>query len=176
MNVSTAHKIQKKEKPNDVFYTPIDLVKTHLEIIKPYVKEKDLILDPFFGSGNYFNLFKEYFTKSNTYDFTEIELKKDFFKYNKEVNIIISNPPYSCINEVLEHSVKLKPRIISYLIGIINLTPKRIEYMNNKGYILKNLYITKVYKWFSTTAICTFILKTEDDEKNCISYDRVIYK
>ena len=171
MNISTSHKIQKKEKPNDVFYTPINLVKKHLEIIKPFVKDKDIIFDPFYGEGAYHNLFKDYF-KDNTFDYTEIELKKDFFKYDKNVDVIVSNPPYSCINEVLEHSIKLKPRVISYLIGIINLTPKRIEYMNNNGYKLVNIYITKVYKWFSMTSIVTFIKK---DGENCIDYDRIIY-
>lgn len=173
MKSSINHKIKNKEKPNDIFYTPINLVKKHLEIITPYIKEKDIILDPFYGSGNYYNLFKDYFKKNNIFEFTEIEMKKDFFKYDKEVDVIISNPPYSCINEVLEHSVKLKPRIISYLIGLINMTPKRIEYMNKNGYILKNIYITKVYKWFGFTGILTFI---KENGENCINYDRVIYK
>lgn len=172
MNISTAHKIQKKEKPNDVFYTPLSLVKKHLEIVKKYVKEKDIIFDPFFGDGAYYNLFKDYF-KDNTFDYTEIEMKKDFFKYDKNVDIIVSNPPYSCIDEVLEQSVKLNPRVISYLIGVINLTPKRIEYMNKKGYVLKNYFFTKVYKWFSMSCLCTFV---KEDGLNCIDYDRVVHK
>ena len=63
-------------KYNDVFYTPINLVKKHLEIIKPFVKDKDIIFDPFYGEGAYHNLFKDYF-KDNTFDYTEIQLKKD---------------------------------------------------------------------------------------------------
>ena len=171
MNKSS-EKIVKKEKPNDIFYTPIKLVKKHLEIVKPYVKPKDKILDPFYGSGRYYNLFEEYF-KDNTFDYTEIELKKDFFEYKKDVDIIVSNPPYSCIDKVLEHSVKLNPKVISYLIGINNLTPKRIQYMNDKGYILKNLYLTKVYKWFGMTSIVTFV---KEKGENCITFDRVVYR
>lgn len=171
MKSSVGHKIKNKDKPNDVFYTPLNLVKKHLEIIKPFVKDKDIILDPFYGDGAYHNLFKDYF-KDNTFDFTEIELKKDFFKYDKNVDIIVSNPPYSCINEVLEHSIKLKPRIISYLIGIHNLTPKRIEYMNNNGYKIVNVHMIKVYKWFGMSLIVTF----SKDGENCINYDRIIYK
>jgi len=173
MKTNINHKIKNREKPNDVFYTPINLVKKHLEIVQPYIKEKDLILDPFYGSGNYYNLYKDYFKKDNSFEWSEIEKEKDFFKYNKEVNIIVSNPPYSCINEVLEHSIKLKPRVISYLIGINNLTPKRLEIMNKNGYVLKDLYLSKVYKWFGMTAICTFV---KEEGKNCISFDRIIYK
>jgi len=84
-------KIKEKEKPNDIFYTPLPLVKFHLNFVKEYVEKDDLILDPFFGSGNYYNTYPEIF-KNNTFDYTEIELKKDFFEYNKDVNVIVSNP------------------------------------------------------------------------------------
>jgi DNA modification methylase len=86
MNSKINTKVKLREKPNDIFYTPIKLVEKHLDIIKLYVKPKDKILDPFFGSGRYYNLFNEYF-KDNTFDFTEIELKKDFFDYKKEVDV-----------------------------------------------------------------------------------------
>ena len=78
MKSQTNHKIKNKEKPNDVFYTPLSLVKKHLEIVKNYVKEKDIILDPFFGDGAYYNLFEETF-KGCSFEFTEIEMKRDFF-------------------------------------------------------------------------------------------------
>jgi hypothetical protein len=37
------------------------------------------------------------------------------------------------IDKVLEKSVSLNPRIISYLIGYGNVTTKRLEYMELKG-------------------------------------------
>ena len=45
--------------------------------------------------------------------------------------------------------------------------------MNDKGYILKNLFLTKVYKWFGMTSIVTFV---KDNGNNCIDYDRILYK
>lgn len=42
---NTADKIKKRDKPNDVFYTPIPLVKTHLEFIRDEIKDGDSILD-----------------------------------------------------------------------------------------------------------------------------------
>jgi hypothetical protein len=89
------------------------------------------------------------------------------------VDIIVSNPPYSCLDEVLTHSISLKPKIISYLIGINNITPKRLQYMNDNGYVLKDIYLTKVYKWFGMSTIVTF--KKEDGD-NCISFDRKVYR
>lgn len=172
MKSNINHKIKNREKPNDVFYTPKELVKTHLEIIKPMIKDKDIIFEPFFGSGNYFNMFNDIFKQNNSFIWSEIELEKDFFKHDAKVDIIVSNPPYSILNKVLEHSVKLQPRIISYLIGINNLTPRRIEYMNENGYKLIHFHLTKVYDWYGMSVIVTF----SKDGINCISYDRTIYK
>ena len=171
MKSNISHDIKKRENPNDKFYTPISLVKIHLDYIKEFVNENDIIYEPFLGTGNYFNLFENSFPK-NTFEFTEIDLGLDFFKFNKKIDIIISNPPYSCIDKVLEKSVELQPHTISYLIGINNLTTKRIEYMNTNGYNLSKLHLTKVFKWYGMSAIVVFT----KIKNNCISYDRIIHK
>jgi len=170
---NTADKIKKRDKPNDVFYTPIPLVKTHLEFIRYEIKDGDSILDPFFGSGNYYNLFPDYYPNNN-YDFTEIVLNKDFFDYDKQVDVIVSNPPYSIFDKVLKKSVELNPVIISYLIGLHNLTTKRIEYMNKNGYYLTKIKILKVFKWFGMSAIVVF--KRGQDGINCMDFDRIVYR
>ncbi len=146
-------------------------MKIHLDLVKEFVKDGDDILEPFYGSGNYFNLFKEYF-KNNTFDFTEIDLGKDFFDYSKNVDVIISNPPYSFIDDVLKKSVELNPFMISYLIGMNNLTTKRIEFMNTNEYYLSKLHLTKVFKWYGMSAIVVFTKSSP----NCISYDRIVHK
>jgi DNA modification methylase len=167
----TATKIKNKDKPNDVFYTPITAVNIHLKLVDEYVKENDMIFDPFFGSGRYYNRFLE-FNKNNHFDWSEIELGKDFFEYNKNVDVIISNPPYSCIDKVFEKSVSLNPHTISYLIGSQNFTPKRVEYMNSKGYFLVKLHYMKIYKWFGHSVICVF----SKNGSNCISFDRIVHR
>lgn len=171
---TASHSIKKREKPNDVFYTPIPLVKLHLDYIKEYTKPGDLIFDPFFGTGNYYNMFAETFPDS-TYDFTEIAMGKDFFEYHKPVDIIVSNPPYSMLDEVFEKSVSLNPYIISYLIGLQNLTARRIENMNKKGYYLVKLKMLKVWKWFGMSAIVVF-KRGQDGDTNCFDFDRVVYR
>jgi hypothetical protein len=162
-----ANKIKKRETPNDVFYTPIPLVKVHLDFIAEYVKPEDKWFDPFFGQGAYYNNFP-----TEKKDFCEIALGKDFFNYHKEVDIICSNPPFSKLQKVLEHSITLKPRVVSYVMGVINLTPLRIELMNKHGYGLVKIHMCKVYNWFSVTVLTLFVL----GEKNCVSYDRIVYR
>lgn len=163
--------IKKRDVPKDVFYTPIELVNKHLKIVKRYVKPNDIIYDPFFGKGAYFNAFPKIF-KKNTFEFSEIELGKDFFKFDGKVDVIISNPPYSILNDVFQKSVELNPHTISYLIAFHNLTPKRIEFMNDNGYALSHIHMTKVCSWFGFSLIVVFSKKG----KNCISYDRTNYR
>jgi len=172
----TADKIKKRNNAKDVFYTPLPLVKKHLEYVKQYVKDGDIIFDPFFGTGNYYNTYNEYF-KNNTFEFTEISMGKDFFDFHikdKPIGAIISNPPYSIIDKVLEKSVQLNPRIISYLIALHNLTTRRIEYMNKNGYTLVSMKMMKVNEWFGMSAIVVFI-DSNICNHNCIDYDRTIY-
>ncbi|MFY8160709.1 MAG: hypothetical protein ACOVNU_05215 [Candidatus Kapaibacteriota bacterium] len=166
------HKIKQRTTANDKFYTPIELVKTHLEYVKEYIEDDDIILDPFYGTGNYFNNYR-YVFNFNVFDYTEIDLGKDFFEYNKKIDAIISNPPYSIIDKVFEKSVSLKPHTISYLIGHGNLTNKRLEYMNANGYYLDKLFFTKVWKWYGMSVIVVFTTKSN---KNCIDYDRIVWK
>jgi hypothetical protein len=172
MTTEINSKIKKRKTANDVFYTPIELVKIHLELLRQYIGENDLIYDPFFGTGNYYNTYKEYFP-SNRFDFSEIELGKDFFNYNTNVDVIISNPPYSMIDAVFQKSVSLNPHTISYLIGQNNFTCRRIALMNEHGYFLDKVYFTKVFKWFGMSVICVF---TKKSVRNCIEYDRTVWK
>ena len=76
------------------------------------------------------------------------------------------------IDKVLEKSVSLSPHTISYLIGINNLTPKRIEYMENKGYYITKIHLCKVYKWYGMSCIVVW----EKDKKGIINYDRIVWK
>jgi hypothetical protein len=171
-----ANKIKKRKtnEVKDVFYTPLNLVRLHLNYVKKYVGDGDVVFDPFFGTGNYYNTFSETFTNNNTFDYTEITLGRDFFAYDKTVGAIISNPPYSLMDKVLEKSCNLNPHTISYLIGLHNITARRIEKMNNRGYYLVDLMMLKVSNWFGMSCIVVF-RKGEGINKNCIDFDRTIY-
>ncbi len=164
MNTSTSHKIKKRTKANDVFITPKELAKKHIDSIDAL--PDDIWYDPFMNSGNYYDQFP-----TDHKCWSEILYGEDFFEMAMGVDVICSNPPYSMINKVLEKSVSLEPRIISYLIGMGNLTTKRIEDMNNWGYGLKNVMMVKVYEWYGMSFIVTF----EKGASNCIDIDRTIY-
>lgn len=165
MTSHISHTITARTTPNDVFYTPHAAVTKHLSLIRHIPTDK--WYDPFYGEGAYYNLFP-----TENKDWSEIAKGRDFFDYTAPVDIICSNPPYSMIDLVLEKSVQLQPRIISYLIGQGNLTPRRIEYMNQHGYGLTHLHMMKIYKWYGISYVVVF----ERDSENCVTYDRTVYK
>lgn len=165
MKSSISTSIKKRKTPNDVFITPLKLAKCNIDMIE-YNKE-DIWYDPFKNNGSYYNQFP-----NDNKIWSEIIDGKDFFEFNEKVDIICSNPPYSMIDKVLEKSVSLNPRIISYLIGVNNLTAKRIEFMESRGYYITKLHMCKVFKWYGMSMIVVW----EKDKKSIIGYDRVVWK
>ena len=179
MSASQSHAIKHRTTAKDVFYTPEAVVKAHIASI-PYERldrtsPTPLIwLDPFKGSGAYLNNFPG--TKALHF-WTEIAEGKDFFTYEPKAtpDIICSNPPYSMIDKVLEKSVALKPKIISYLLLHGSMTPKRLDYLKNAGYGLVGIYTCKVYKWYGMAEAYTFELGAGMDNC-CIRYDRIVHR
>ena len=160
-----SHSIKKRENPKDVFITPLKLAKSHIDMIE--FKDDEIWYDPFKNTGNYYNQFP-----NDNKKWSEIIDGKDFFAFNEKVDIICSNPPYSMIDAVLKKSLTFNPRIISYLIGVNNLTPRRIEYMEKEGYFITKLHLLKVYEWYGMS----YIVEWEKDAKPIINYDRVVWK
>jgi len=160
-----SHSIKKRSTTNDIFITPLDLAKKHIDLIN--YNDNDIWLDPCKNTGNYYNQFP-----TDKKDWCEILDGKDFFEYNKPVDIIIQNPPYSILDKWIKKNIELNPRIISMLISIGNLTTKRIETLENAGYGLTKLKMLKVYTWYGMSCIVVF----EKNKKSIIEFDRKVYR
>jgi hypothetical protein len=128
--------------------------------------EDDVWLDPCRNSGNYYNQFP-----TNNKDWCEILDDKDFFDYHGKVDIVVQNPPYSLMNKWIEKNISLNPRVISFLIGIGNLTTKRIETLEKAGYGLTKLKMMKVHSWYGMSCIVVF----EKNKSSIIEFDRKRY-
>ena len=55
MSSKIAHSIKQRNKANDIFITPIDLAKKHIDMIE--FNENDKWLDPCKNNGSYYNNF-----------------------------------------------------------------------------------------------------------------------
>lgn len=113
-------------KPNDDILTPFEISKTIIDMFDI----KGIVLDPFKGKGSFYNQYPNHCSK----EWCEIKENKDFFEYNKKVDWIISNPPYSILDEVLEHSFEIADNIV-YLVPLSKIVSSmgRIRKISNYG-------------------------------------------
>ena len=103
-----------EKKENGIYFSPPSSIQKNIEILKPYLKNIETILEPSCGSGEYitalcnldptFNMTAIEFNK-HIYDAIKLKLmtyknldimNMDFLKYNtgKRYDLIIGNPPY----------------------------------------------------------------------------------
>ena len=88
--------------PNDVVFTPDGLCKRICSMFDINGK----VLEPCKGEG----AFLRYLPKDT--EWCEIAEGKNFYNYDKKVDWIVTNPPYSDFNRFLEHSFKLADNIV----------------------------------------------------------------
>lgn len=160
-----SHKIKARENAKDIFITPLDLAKKHIDMIE--YKQNDKWLDPCKNNGSYYNQIP-----SDNKDWCEVLDNKDFFTYDGKPDIIIQNPPYSIIDKWIKKNIELNPRVISLLIGVGNLTARRVEMLEDAGYGLTKMKILKVFRWYGMSVCVVF----EKNKQSIIEYDRKVFK
>jgi hypothetical protein len=121
----------KNSPEKDLVMTPEWLSK---EIIKHF-NPSGSILDPCKGNGAFYNNFD-----TDNKDWCELEEGIDFLAYSKKVDWIITNPPWSKMQQFLEHGMRLSNNIV-YLTTINHYTTKkRIRDMRNYGFSIAEIY------------------------------------
>lgn len=116
---------------NDIVYTPLLLAKKIIDHFNP----SGIILDPASGNGSFYEQFP-----GNNNDWCEIDKGKDFFEYQKKVDWIITNPPWSKIREFLKHGYEIANNIV-YLITINHVfTKARLRDMRDANFGIKEIF------------------------------------
>lgn len=98
--------------PNDNIMTPRHIAKRIIDNLP--IGALDKVLDPFRGTGAFYDQFPETLCGK---DWCEITDGRDFFDYTDKVQWIVSNPPYSQFTEVMQHSYEIADNIV-YLIPL----------------------------------------------------------
>ena len=108
----------------DIVYTPDDVARDIVTWLKP----KGLCLDPCYGDGS----FHKHLPKNS--DWCELQKGKDFFDYNKKVDWIVGNPPYSIFEEWLHHSFEIADEV-AYILPTNKVFQRQIimEMINKFG-------------------------------------------
>tara|TARA_R110000824_G_scaffold63420_1_gene166794 strand:- start:112 stop:711 length:600 start_codon:yes stop_codon:yes gene_type:complete len=151
-----------RQKANDVIYTPKPVAKLMIDLCD--IQLDDKVLDCSKGGGVFYDNFPECIK-----DYCEITEDKDFFKYDKPVDIIVGNPPYSLWSKWLQHTIKLNPMKFCYIFGVYNFTTFRLQNIYDAGYIVKKLHFLKVDWWFSPSFIVVFE-KGEENKDSLFSF------
>lgn len=92
---------------NDKVYTPEFIVDEVLAIFLPMITEKQTVLEPFKGGGAFYDKLPAERT-----DWCEIDQGVDFLTYNKHVDWIITNPPYSIFKVILPKMLEVADNIV----------------------------------------------------------------
>lgn len=173
MSSSTSHAIKHRTNPKDVFLTPVKLAKLHIDMIPDkYKTQYDIWLDPCKNDGSYYNQFpSDIWAK----DYCEILEGKDFFKNEKpNYTCVVSNPPYSCVDDWLKKTIELDPDCFSYLLAQHAITTRRLEMIEKAGYSITRLHLTKVFKWYGMSQI--IVCEKGEELPQKISYDRTVWR
>lgn len=149
-------------KPDNIekHYTKEEMVKTLLPLID--IKEDDSVLDA--GSGLNKVWFKNIKVK-NKYE-CELEEGNDFYKWNKKVDWIIGNPPFSHAKEFLLKASDIAIKGIAFLVNnqCFNsfLLPSRLELLKQKGFYINKIKVVNDKRWFGRYYFVIFT-KQEND-------------
>ena len=166
MSSTNSHAIKKRTKANDVFITPLKLAKMCID--RHTNTEGDLWLDSSKNSGSFYNQFP-----TENKDYCEILEGRDFLQYDKQVDIISQNPPYSILNVWINKCISIARKEVGLLIGISNLTAKRIETFNKAGFYLKSYIMFKVWKWYGMSC---YVIFSKEITENLIDIDRTVWR
>tara|TARA_R110000824_G_scaffold285390_2_gene473588 strand:+ start:71 stop:586 length:516 start_codon:yes stop_codon:yes gene_type:complete len=166
MTSTISHSIKNRKVAKDVFITPRALAKQHIDFVNS--TPNDDWLDPCRNNenGSYYSQMPE-----GRRDWCEIIEGVSFFDYSNNPNIICCNPPYSILDKWIKKCIELNPRIISMLIGVGNLTARRIEWFEKAGYSLNKLRMLKVQKWYGMSYLVHF----EKNSDSIMEIDRKVW-
>ncbi len=164
MDSNTGHQIKHRIYANDEFMTPPELAK--LLVDKVPLRSNSTVLDPCPGAGAFIDSFP------STVRAIGLAPDEDFLEFDLPVDYIITNPPYSNLNEWLKHSFELADYGVALLLGLHNITPARMELANHYKFGLVSIHLSKVYHWFGISAFCVWIKNTPD----IVGYDRVVWR
>ena len=128
--------------------------------------------EPFSGNHNIFKLLP------NNKEYYEIQEGKDFFKCTKNYDIIITNPPYkdyetNTKNISIECYEKCFEVALEKCIFLINsqsfnsLTPLRLDKWKNLGWVITDIRIYNIKKWYGRYYLITF----EKNKQSILSWD-----
>ena len=159
------NEINNRSEPNDELYTPAYL---SLKFIKEMdISTEDNCLDPFYGTGSFFNNFND----NDQNAFCEINLGSDFFNYKFKHDWVISNPPFSQLTKILEHTCRISIKGFGYVIPAYSLTSSRIKNINLNGFYINKIISFSNPKEWRLGFQMWFVIFTREKNNSFINFE-----
>ena len=151
--------IKSRDNPNDKIYTPKNLALDMIDFCD--IQEGQKVLDPCKGGGVFYDNLPDNCEKY----YCEIDEGIDFFDFNEKVDLIIGNPPYSIWTKWINHTCNITDKFC-YVFGTINFTPHRLKHIEEQGFGMTKMILTKVDWWFGHCIVAVF----EKNKSSVIQY------
>ena len=136
-------------KGKEFNYTNTEMAKWLLNNHTSFKKE-DIVLDCCKGGGAFYDNIPNVLKK----DWCEIDLGRDFFDYNKRVDICLSYPPSvprKLFWGFMEKAMSITNRKIYWLINVKTLntfTPRRLDNMKKQKWFIQKFTIVLDRRWW----------------------------
>ncbi len=105
----------------------------------------------------------------------EIEGGMDFYKWQKEVDWVVGNPPFHESWKFMEKSLKTARKGFAFLINNTGLnstfTPRRQQIIKDTGFYLQKIHIVSDSRWFGRYYYLIFT----KEPNNFVSWNRKTY-
>ena len=147
-------------KRNDIVYTPRYLTKQIIEYFQPTGK----LLEPCNGIGNFLKFMPNA-------DWCEITDGRDFFEYNKKVDWIITNPPYSIMRKFLKHSMEVADNIV-FLVPLNHfMLTARLRDIREMGFRIREMLLIDYPDNFPKMGFALGVIYLQKGYKGDIKFD-----
>ncbi|MDO5527871.1 MAG: hypothetical protein Q4F71_00555 [Paracoccus sp. (in: a-proteobacteria)] len=95
------------------------------------------VLDPCRGDGAFYDLFPSGLTRH----WCEISEGRDFFVWDRRVDWIVTNPPFSQFRDFLTHSLKIADNIVFLCVLNHFTTKRRIVLIREAGFSMRRIFL-----------------------------------
>jgi hypothetical protein len=136
------------------------------------------VLEPARGLGNFYRNLPQMVRK----DWSEIRQGRDFFRYWKRVDTVLTNPPFkdrsggdNLFIPFLEHSLEIATKRVMFLINLQcfnSCRPNRLHKYERYGWAMTKIYLYSVRKWWGMYYLVTFT----KGGKRCVDWDENCYE
>lgn len=156
-------KDKKDRIKKDIVYTPEICAIDCINYTLPFLNKDDVLFEPFAGKDAFYNNFP----KENKKEWCEIERGRDYLESNVICDWVITNPPYSIMNDILPKLYECK-KGFCLLVNNLTLTPVRLDKINSAGFYISLIYFFKVNSWFGYQYY--YIFEKREDKKNMLEF------